>query len=335
MKKIKKYAVTFDSDVYAISLVEDPAIEENFIFLNADKPLQICLDKEDKHLIVGAVLIPDKPIYRNQGGEEFYIQFSKETIEKLAYEYMMKGRMWSVTEDHLDIADDVVMVESWLKTSENDKSNEYGMSHLPVGSWIVAMKCNNEDVWSRVKNGELRGFSVESFVNLEEINLSKNMIDNKMEAVEINETFWDRLKAIIADLLGKGEEAPEVTEVVEEIADEVKPVEEVVEMAEEEKAEEPEETTPIEEEAQAIAEEVVAVVEEQANDEDKIKELEEVINQLEKDLEEKMNQIEELEKTNAKLSKQPSTEPIKIEASKQNESGYSFLDFASGKMRLK
>lgn len=321
MKKIKKYAVTFDSDVYAISLVEDPAIEENFIFLNADKPLQICLDKEDKHLIVGAVLVPDKPIYRNQGGEEFYIQFSKETIEKLAYEYMMKGRMWSVTEDHLDIADDVVMVESWLKTSENDKSNEYGMSHLPVGSWIVAMKCNNEDVWSRVKNGELRGFSVESFVNLEEINLSKNMIDNKMEAVEINETFWDKLKAIIADLLGKGEEAPEVTEVVEEIADEVKPVEEIVEMAEEEKAEEPEETTPIEEE-------------EQANEDDKIKELEEVINQLEKDLEEKMNQIEELEKSNAKLSKQPSVDPIKIEASKQ-ENGYSFMDFASGKMRLK
>lgn len=335
MRKIKSYEVTIESDVYAISLVDEPAIEENFIYLNAEKPEHICLEKDEKHLIVGAVLVPDKPIYRNQGGQEFYIQFSKETIEKLAYDYLMNGRMWSVTTDHKEVADDIVLVESWLKTSENDKSVDYGMDHLPIGSWIVAMKCTNEDVWSRVKGGELRGFSIESFVNLDEINLSKNMIDNKMEAVEINESFWDKLKAIIADLLGKGEEAPEVTEVVEEIADEVKPVEEIVEMSEEEKVEEPEETTPIEEEAQAIAEEVVEKIEEQANEDDKIKELEEIINTLEKDLEEKQAQIEELEKTNAKLSKQPSVDPIKIEASKQNESGYSFMDFASGKMRLK
>ena len=336
MRKIKRYEVTYDSDVYAISLVEEPAIEETFVYLHAEKPHQICLEKEDKHLIVGAVLIPDKPIYRNQGGEEFYIQFSKETIEKLAYEYLMNGRMYSTTTDHQDIADDVVVVESWIKASQNDKSLDYGMD-LPIGTWLVAMKCNNEEVWQRVKDGELRGFSIESFVSLEEIKSQINMRKTNLEAVEINETFWDKLKAIIADALGKAEDAPEVEEAVATVEEEVTPIEETPAEEEVEMAEEaPIEEEPVAEaEAEQIAEEVVEIVETTNTEEaDKIAELEEIINKLEEEVNAKMDEIEALKKENQKLSKQPSAEPIKIEASK-NENGYSFLDFASGKMKLK
>lgn len=231
MDKIKHYAVTFDSDVYAISLVDEPAIEENFIYLSKDKQEQIFLEKEDKHLIVGAVLVPNKPIYRNNGKEEFYIQFSKETIEHLAYEYLMNGRMYSVTTDHKDIADDICLVESWIKTSENDKSNDYGMN-LPIGTWIAAMKVENEEVWQRVKQGELKGFSIESFVNLDEINLKKqntNMTEEvKMETIELNEGFWTKLSSIISDALGISKKTEEVEmEKVDEV------VEETVELAEE------------------------------------------------------------------------------------------------------
>ena len=84
-KKLKCYSVGLDSDVFAISLVDEPAIESNFIYLSKEKPVQICLETSEKHIVMGAVLIPDKPIYRNQDGEEFYIQFSAETIEKLAH----------------------------------------------------------------------------------------------------------------------------------------------------------------------------------------------------------------------------------------------------------
>ena len=335
MRKIKHYEVTFDSDVYAISLVEDPAIESDFIFLSADKPQHILLEKDEKHLIVGAVLIPEKPIYRNQGGEEFYIQFSKDTIEKLAHEYLMNGRMYSVTTDHEDMADDIVLVESWIKASKNDKSVEYGLD-VPDGTWLVAMKCTNEDVWKRVKSGELRGFSIESFVSLEEINLSKNMIENKMEAVEITDGFWDKLKAIIADALGKTEEAPEVTEAVAAVEEEIKPIEEEapaeeVEMAEEAPIEEPVTSVTPEE----IVEEVVAIVEETATDEaEKIKEYEDIIKALEAEVEAKAEEIETLKKENQKLSKMPSTEQIKVEASK-TETKYSFMDFASGNVKLR
>lgn len=328
MDKIKHYAVTFDSDVYAISLVDEPAIEENFIYLSKDKQEQIFLEKEDKHLIVGAVLVPNKPIYRNNGKEEFYIQFSKETIEHLAYEYLMNGRMYSVTTDHKDIADDICLVESWIKTSENDKSNDYGMN-LPIGTWIAAMKVENEEVWQRVKQGELKGFSIESFVNLDEINLKKqntNMTEEvKMETIELNEGFWTKLSSIISDALGISKKTEEVEmEKVDEV------VEETVELAEEVPTEEViEEPTVVEE----VVNEVIDVIEETApTEEDKIKELEEVINGLKEEINKKDEMIAEMSKNIEKLSKQPSVEPINVKASKQSEHP-SFLDFASGRVK--
>ena len=328
MDKIKHYAVTFDSDIYAISLVDEPAIEENFIYLSKDKQEQIFLEKEDKHLIVGAVLVPNKPIYRNNGKEEFYIQFSKETIEHLAYEYLMNGRMYSVTTDHKDIADDICLVESWIKTSENDKSNDYGMN-LPIGTWIAAMKVENEEVWQRVKQGELKGFSIESFVNLDEINLKKqntNMTEEvKMETIELNEGFWTKLSSIISDALGISKKTEEVEmEKVDEV------VEETVELAEEVPTEEViEEPTVVEE----VVNEVIDVIEETApTEEDKIKELEEVINGLKEEINKKDEMIAEMSKNIEKLSKQPSVEPINVKASKQSEHP-SFLDFASGRVK--
>lgn len=328
MNKIKHYAVTFDSDIYAISLVDEPAIEENFIYLSKDKQEQIFLEKEDKHLIVGAVLVPNKPIYRNNGKEEFYIQFSKETIEHLAYEYLMNGRMYSVTTDHKDIADDICLVESWIKTSDNDKSNDYGMN-LPIGTWIAAMKVENEEVWQRVKQGELKGFSIESFVNLDEINLKKqntNMTEEvKMETIELNEGFWTKLSSIISDALGISKKTEEVEmEKVDEV------VEETVELAEEVPTEEEVvEETVVEE----VVNEVIDVIEETApTEEDKIKELEEVINGLKEEINKKDEMIAEMSKNIEKLSKQPSVEPINVKASKQSEHP-SFLDFASGRVK--
>ena len=92
-KKLKCYSVGLDSDVFAISLVDEPAIESNFIYLSKEKPVQICLETNEKHIVMGAVLIPDKPIYRNQDGEEFYIQFSKETKSFHTWN-IIRFRLW-------------------------------------------------------------------------------------------------------------------------------------------------------------------------------------------------------------------------------------------------
>lgn len=337
MRKIKTYEVlTDDSEVFAISLVEHPAIESNFIYLHKEEPKQVFLEKDEKHMLYGAVLIPNFPIYRYQSGEEFYITFPTQTIEKLAHSYLQNDNIYSFTKDHNSIADGVSVVESWIKCSKNDKSVDLGLD-VPDGTWLIGAKIENEELWESIKQGDVKGFSVESFVQLEEINLSKNMIkENNMEAVEITDGFWDKLKAIIADALGKTEEAPEVTEAVEAVEEEIKPIEEEapaeeVEMAEEAPIEEPvAEVTPEE-----IVEEVVAIVEETATDEaEKIKEYEDIIKALEAEVEAKAEEIENLKKENQKLSKMPSTDQIKVEASK-NDAKYSFMDFASGNIKLR
>lgn len=327
-KKIKCYDVSMDSDVIAISLVDDPAIESNFIALSKDTPKVIYLEKEDKHLIIGAVLIPDKPIYRNQDGEEFYIQFSKETIEKLAHDYLIHDRNSSVTEQHENIVDDVYLVETWIKTSEMDKSNEY--MDVPVGTWIAAMKVENEDIWSKVKNGELKGFSIESFVNLNEIMLNK--IENKdmakevnMEAIQVDDNFWDKLREIISKAMGKPQESNDVEKTVGEIVDEMEieggSKEEKPKVVEEEISED------------AIENESEEIVNDKLPEETK-DDLQAVVDELREEIAKKDAEIEQLKKTNAKLSKQPSTKPVKAELGSQTSNMEAALRWARGDYKL-
>ena len=327
-KVLRRYMVSKESDVYAVSLVTDPAIEENFIFLSKEESQRIYLESNEKRLVVGPVLIPEKPIYRNDGTDGFYIQFSKEAIEHLAYNYLMSGRMWSTTLQHEEVAENVCIVESWIKTSENDKSVDMGIN-VPIGSWLCAMKVYDDSTWDRIKSGELKGFSVEALVDLDEIILSKinnEMTKENLEQVEVNESFWDKLKSIIADALGKTEEAP-----IEEVAMEAESPEEVVET--------PTEETPTEESVELAEEEVITPEETPAEDDELAKLREEnaalkaEIEALKSQLEEKEAAEAELSKQVEKLSKMPSAEPIKVEASKQSEHP-SFLDFASGKIKF-
>lgn len=322
-KKLKCYDVTLDSDVFGISLVQDPAIEVNYVALSKEKPLQVLLEKEDKHIIVGCALVPDKPIYRRDGDEEFYIQFSAETIEKLAHQYLANDRVYSFTTDHEDVANDVYIIETWLKTSENDKSKDYGLD-APIGSWMVMAKVENEDIWKRIRENELQGFSVEAVVDLKEINnkiinnMAKENKDTKLEAIEIDDSFWTKLRGILADALGKPEESKEVEETVGEIVDEMEkgagPKDEETKVVEQAEDETPAEV--VDEEVKDVVESVDEVTETPAESADA---LQAVIDGLQEEIAKKDEEIESLKKQNQKLSKQPSTKPVvKASAQKQN-----------------
>lgn len=213
-KKLKHYSISIDSEVFAVSLVENPAIEEELVFFSEDKPIEICLETNEKHMVYSAVLIPDKSIYRYQQGEEFYVQFEKDVIEKLAYQYLMQHRQDSITLDHETDAQNVTIVESWIKADmNNDKSIALGLNKdLPVGTWFVAMKVNDEETWQRIKNGELRGFSVESLVNLDEINFTKQ--DNMNEMTILNK-IKDMVNTLMTSFqMSNKEEETKVEEVI-------------------------------------------------------------------------------------------------------------------------
>ena len=167
---MKMYEVVIDeenpqSGINAISLVSSPAIEIDFIALSKDKKEQLIkLADQDRQVLMGAALVPNKPIPRVANGEEFYIMFSKETIRRASELYFMRNRQQSATLEHEGAVDGITTVESWIvEDVELDKSKKYGFN-VPVGTWMVAMKVDNKDIWTNlVKTGEVKGFSIEGF----------------------------------------------------------------------------------------------------------------------------------------------------------------------------
>lgn len=175
---METYTVIFKKDetegVFSISLVESPAMESNFIALSKQKEIQLKAIDNEKRILLGAVLIPNKPIYRNQNGKEFNIVFPAETIRLSMENFFEQGYQNASTlgHDEKQKLKDVTFVESWIKEDEvNDKSVKYGMTE-PVGTWFASMKVNNDEIWNDfVKTGKVKGFSIDGFFDLERINL--------------------------------------------------------------------------------------------------------------------------------------------------------------------
>ena len=210
IKKIKKYKVGIDSETEAISMVTEPAIESDFVFLSKDNAIvKEAFSSDEKHMVYGAVLRPDFPIYRNDGENEYYLEFTSESIERMARDYMMNYRQGNVTIQHEEYANEVFMVESWIKQDmDKDKSVSVGLDKsLPIGTWFCGFYVNNNDVWERIRSKELKGFSVEAMIDLEDFAKVK-----KEDEFEMNESFWSKLKSIVNEALGKKEEKMEVNE---------------------------------------------------------------------------------------------------------------------------
>jgi len=152
-----------DVAVEAISVVENPAIEEDFIALKSQEFKLAEVDKE-RRILMGALLIPNKPIYRKNGEDEYYIYFSKDTVSKASQMYLMQGNQNNATMEHQYALSGLSLVESWLVEDKvHDKSVKYGMD-LPLGTWVGSVKVNNDEVWdSFVKKGIVKGFSIEGY----------------------------------------------------------------------------------------------------------------------------------------------------------------------------
>jgi hypothetical protein len=151
------------SGIEAISIVENPAIEEEFVALKSDE-IKLAEISKEKKILMGALLIPNKPIYRKNGEDEYYIYFSKDTVVKASQMYLTKGNQNNSTLEHQHELSGLSLVESWLVEDEvHDKSRKYGMN-VPIGTWMGAVKVNNNEIWNEyVKTGKVKGFSIEGY----------------------------------------------------------------------------------------------------------------------------------------------------------------------------
>lgn len=324
-KKLKKYLVSpSQSDVYAISIVDQPAIESNFIALaKQEKPMKFKIQSEEKRMLYGSALRADFPIYRcyDYGNDldEFYVEFSADAIRRLMVKFMKNYSQKNWTKDHMDFAEGLTVVESWIvEDPERDKANVLGLTDFGKGDWMIGVKVDDDELWHSIKEGRWHGFSVEAFVDLEEqIKEIKNNSDIKMSKSKINmDELLDSIKGIIQDAVEKadGQDAEVQEEAVEQAAEEVT---EAVEATEEETNKE--ETVEAEEEAtpeEQIAEDVIEQVEDNADTtEDAANDLQAVVDQLQQEVDDLKKENSELKKKNEKMAKQPSTKKVEVKQS--------------------
>jgi len=185
------------SGIEAISVVENPAIEENFIALKNQEFKLAEVDKE-KRILMGAALIPNKPIYRQSGEQEYYIYFSQATVRKASELFFIKGNQNNSTLEHQLELKGLTAVESWIVESEQDKSRMYDLN-VPIGTWMVSMKVNNDDVWNKVKAGEVKGFSIEGYFADKLQRPNEPVKDQMSEQEEMANELVDELKHILKE----------------------------------------------------------------------------------------------------------------------------------------
>jgi hypothetical protein len=175
--------------VGAISLVEFPAIEENFIALNAVKLASV---NNERRMLYGPALIPNKYILRidKNTGEDYYIYFDAATIAKCAHLYLKKNLQHNTTLEHEFSVMGCPVVESWLIEGEKDKAYHFGLT-APVGSWIVGVSITDDEIWGEVKEGTFKGFSIEGHFN---------ELAVQMHSVDLEAEILREISALVAGL---------------------------------------------------------------------------------------------------------------------------------------
>lgn len=180
-----------DEGLEIISFVENPAIESTFQYFSEDK-IKLRISNEDKRVVVGPALIPNKEILRLDGeNKPYWIFFSEETIIKAQEYFFKKGKTDKTNYNHESVdIDGVNIIESWIvEEPNNDKSNHLGFD-VPKGTWMVSYKVDDDDLWNKVKTGEVQGFSIEGMFSKKIVKMS--------DEINYEDTYED-IKTIIND----------------------------------------------------------------------------------------------------------------------------------------
>ena len=216
--KIIELVISDESEeltIDAISLVTSPAIEQDFVFFGKDKNnLTLAKIDEEKRMLVSPALIPNKQIFRYDPNTDsnYYVYFSKETVRQASELYLKHNNHHKATYQHEDRVSGVLTIESWIKEGDMDKSKMFGFD-LPDGTWFVKMKIENDEMWNKIKDGELKGLSIEGYF----INKMEKMGKQQFSNEEIREAIKELLSVqkvelgLVDDADKKANEVKKVT----------------------------------------------------------------------------------------------------------------------------
>jgi hypothetical protein len=177
-----------DVEVDFVALVDRPAIERNFLKFKEAKA-NFVIQSEDRRIVSGALMLADTPIYRNDQNGEYYVTFTKDTIEKIAQKFFKKGYQSNVNlmHDEALAVEGVTMYESFIVDSSRGVMAMKGFENAPEGSWFGSFKVENESVWNKIKSGEFKGFSVEGIFNYKK----------EKQPMSVEESLWSEICSIL------------------------------------------------------------------------------------------------------------------------------------------
>jgi hypothetical protein len=194
-----------EQGVDATALVENPAIQRNWMAFKEHKDFKFKTHNEEKKVLAGALMVADFPMYRNMNGKEFFVKFSSETIEQLADRMVLNNKLTAFNFEHdskKELAD-MHIQQFFIINTELGVNTPIGFEELPNGSLFAFVKVNNEQVWNDyVKTGIVKGFSIEgNFATKEEF--SEQQIINELEKINKISNMSDALKKLneLADKL--------------------------------------------------------------------------------------------------------------------------------------
>jgi hypothetical protein len=175
--------------VEMIALVDTPAIMRNWMAFNSQENVRFKAVDSEKRIIAGALMIPDFNIFRVKDDKQFFVRFSRETIEAIVNKFMKEGRSSSFNYMHDENVplSDIYIQQSFIIDSEKGMNTPEGMETLPNGTWFGYIKVDNDEIWNDfVKTGKLKGFSVEgNFSQKENFNSNiMNKIEQMLERLE-------------------------------------------------------------------------------------------------------------------------------------------------------
>lgn len=224
--------IMMDDDIglTAVSFVDDPAIQTDFIyFKNSKNQTAFYLSNDEKQEVVSPILIPNQLIYRNQGGKQFYMRWTEETIERAAIMFLLNQHNNNVTIMHPTfynknlkyedcLVEDVFMKKMWIvEDAKTDLINtKYGFNDLPKGTLCVHYKIHNKELWQRIKLGELKGLSIEAFMSIMPTTIAMNKNINKTKTNKIMNKKISVLNKLVMFLNEITDEAEDLATIAED-----------------------------------------------------------------------------------------------------------------------
>ena len=185
--------VDSDMEVDYVALVDRPAIDKNFLAFNENNvQMSFAIQDEDEQIITGALMLADKPIYRNDENGEYYVVFTKDTIKQIAQKFFAKGYQSNVNlmHDSGTKLEGLTMFESWITDSKRGIMAMKGFEDVPDGSWFGSFKVNNPDVWKMIKDGKVKGFSVEGLFSYKKADIQQSQVQD----------LWSQIQQILSQV---------------------------------------------------------------------------------------------------------------------------------------